>query len=202
MAHILSIGVGLFSDVSFSTDLASFSMVNAATLTEANWRTLFGTEVLDNVAGGGAGAFRRIYNIRELPQMGVPPNIVNVPNYGTKASKQIQGQADSPSFEIVLNYVPQAWQDTANYIGDYVGNSFVYPFRFTLLNTEPTGGGTAAVKWASLNAAAFGLGTVANSQYFFAGKLEALQISPQLTDANQATLTVSMQSDLYGPYTI
>jgi hypothetical protein len=66
-----------------------------------------------------------------------------------------------------------------------------------LLNAEPTGAG--ATKYASTAA---GLGTVQNSQYYWIGKLEALQVTPQLTDANTATITLTIQSDFFGAYTV
>jgi len=202
MTHINTIGVGLYSDVAYSTDLTTGAWTldkaqSLTTFTEANWKALFQTEVAVNVAGGITGKFRRITNIREMPQMGTPPNIVNVPNYGGKVSKQIQGQADSPTFEITMNFVPQDWITSANYLGEYVGKSSAWPFRFTLLNADPTTSG--ATKYASLTGS--GLATVQNTQYFFGGKLEALQINPQLTDSNTAILTISLQTELWGPFT-
>jgi len=129
--------------------------------------------------------------------MGVPPNIVNVPNYGSKTSRQIQGQSDSPSFEVTLNFVPLHWQDAATYLGELVGDGKLWAFRFTLLNSEPTGS-TFATKYAST---AGGVGTVQNSQYYWGGKLEALQVNPQLTDSNTAVITISIQTDFLGAYT-
>ena len=46
------------------------------------------------------------------------------------------------------------------------------------------------------------MGTVQNSQYYWYGKVEALQVNPQLTDSNTATITLSLQSDFFGAYTI
>jgi hypothetical protein len=77
-----------------------------------------------------------------------------------------------------------------------VGDGNQYAFRFALLNTEPTGSG--ATKYASTTA---GLGTVQNSVYYWVGKIEALQVSPQLTDANTATITITVQSPFYGAFT-
>jgi hypothetical protein len=47
-----------------------------------------------------------------------------------------------------------------------------------------------------------GLGTVQNSQYYWIGKMDALQVTPQLTDANTATVTITIQSAFFGAYTI
>jgi len=41
-----------------------------------------------------------------------------------------------------------------------------------------------------------------NSQWYWQGKVEALLINPQLTDANTATLTISVQSEFYGAFTV
>jgi hypothetical protein len=73
-----------------------------------------------------------------------------------------------------------------------VGNGKQYLFRFTLLNAQPTSYATTAG----------GMGTVGNSQWYWQGKMESLLVNPQLTDANTATLTISVQSDFYGAYTI
>jgi hypothetical protein len=195
MAHIASIGAGLFSDlaVAMPTTQPTFSTLDTA----AEFQALFATEI--ESAGGtkAANTFVRIKNVREFPAMGTPSNIVNVPVYGSKTSRQIQGQADSPSLEITLNFIGTDWaKEAGNLLGNAVNDGNQYVFRFTLMNTEPTG--SAATKYASTTA---GLGTVANSQWYWVGRLDALLITPQLTDANTATLTLTMQSDFYGAYT-
>jgi hypothetical protein len=78
-----------------------------------------------------------------------------------------------------------------------VGDGKQYVFRFTLLNSEPTG--TGDTKYASTTA---GVGTVENSIWYWVGKIDALQINPQLTDANTSTVTLTVQSALYGAYTV
>ncbi len=177
MAHINSIGAGIYSALAVSsTPLAS----SAAGDTAAELKALF----VDDTA------FEEIKNVREFPQIGTPANIVNVPVYGQKTSSQIQGQADAPSLELTINYVPEDWA-TGTTLGDMVGDGNQYAFQFSLLNAKP----------ASLEAAIAGLGTVKNSNFYFVGKVEALLISPQLTDANQATLTLSIQGDFFGPET-
>jgi hypothetical protein len=65
------------------------------------------------------------------------------------------------------------------------------------MNSEPTG--TGDTKYASTAA---GIGTVENSQYYWVGKIEALQVSPQLTDSNTATVTLTLQSEFFGAYTV
>jgi hypothetical protein len=81
-------------------------------------------------------------------------------------------------------------------LGNMIGDGKTRVFRFALLNSEPTGSGDT--KLASLAA---GLGTVENSQWFFLGKLEAQQVTPQLTDSNTATVTITLQSRFFGAFT-
>jgi hypothetical protein len=199
MAHISSIGAGMFSDLSVATPGTPLSPEALAALdTAVEFQALFANEIPSVGGTKGTNTFVRVKNVREYPSMGTPPNIVNVPVYGQRTSQQIQGQSDAPSMEITLNYIPAEWaDDPANILGSMVGDGNQYVFRFTLMNAEPTGSGD--VKYA---ATAGGVGTVGNSQYYWIGKVDALMVNPQLTDANTATLTISIQSDFYGAYTI
>jgi hypothetical protein len=195
MAHISSIGAGLFSDLAIAVPSTPPTM---STLdTESEFEALFATEIESSGGTKGVNTFVRVKNVREFPSMGTPPNIVNVATYGQKSSQQIQGQSDAPSMELTLNFVPSEWsKDAANVLGNMVGDGNQYAFRFALLNSEPTGSG--ATKYASTTA---GLGTVQNSVYYWVGKIEALQVSPQLTDANTATITITVQSPFFGAFT-
>ena len=199
MAHITSIGAGMYSDLSVAAPLTNLTAAQLGLLDSATeFQSLFATEI-ESIGGVKApGAFVRIKNVREFPAMGTPPNVVNVPVYGSATSQQIQGQADAPSMEITLNFVASEWaKETGNVLGSMVGDGRQYVFRFALLNAAPTASGDT--RFASTVS---GLGTVQNSQYFWIGKLEAIQVSPQLTDANTATITITIQSDFYGAYTI
>jgi hypothetical protein len=256
MAHISSIGAGIYTDLAIAiptTDPNFSNLVSAAT-----WQPLF----LDEVSASGtkgATTYVRIQNVREFPSIGTPPNIVNVPVYGSKTSRQVQGQADAPTIELTLNYVASDWASTT-LLGATVGNGTQYGFRFTLLNSQPvnhssgaaltpsaatattltsTAAASAEIGQVLVNTAtpatkygritgiaanvitfdpagfsggtppatgtnavtAVGIGEVQNSQWYWYGKMESLLINPQLTDANTATLTISVQSDFYGSYT-
>lgn len=188
MAHIDSIGAGLFSDL---------SMCNSSTTATAIVSTIAAGSAVAiqsafNNAFSVASAMTRITNVREFPSMGTPANVVNVPVYGQKTSSQVQGQSDAPSMEITLNYVPSEWGDGTT-LGGKVGDGNVYAFRFTLLNSKPTG----------YLSAANGFGTgVKFSMYYWVGKIEALLVNPQLTDANTATLTLTLNTDFFGAYTV
>jgi len=193
MSHINSIGAGLFSDMSIAMPASDPVFANLDTAAE--FQALFATEEASVGGTPGTNTFVRVDNVREFPSMGTPPNIVNVPVYGSRTSQQIQGQSDAPSIELTLNLVSTDWA-AGTLLGDAVGDGNQYVFRFALMNAEPTG--TGVTKYASTTA---GVGTVANSQYYWVGKVEALLVNPQLTDANTATVTISVQSDFFGAYT-
>lgn len=201
MAHINTLGAGIYSDLSIHVPTADLSLPSPMT-SATNLATLFTTPIAQTTAYAatpGANTFVSIKNVREFPSIGAPANIVNVASYGSKASKQINGQSDAPTIELTINYLPSEWSaDTSgvnsSYLGPRLGDGKVYCFRFTLLNTAATG--TLAS-----SAAGYGSG-VQNSEWYWYGKLEALLINPQLTDANTATLTISVQTDFAGPYTV
>lgn len=200
MAHISSIGAGMFSDLAVAVPSVDLTAAQFAALdTAAEFQALFATEIDSQGGTKAANTFVRIKNIREFPAMGTPPNVVNVPVYGSSTSQQIQGQSDAPSMEITMSYIPADWADEiTNILGSMVGDGKQYVFRFTLMNSQPTGT-TTATKYAST---APGLGTVQNSQYYWIGKMDALQVTPQLTDANTATVTITIQSAFFGAYTV
>jgi hypothetical protein len=186
MAHITSYGAGIFSDLSVVNAPWAGAMPTA-TGAKAAFDALFPTAGTD---------FTRILDVREFPSIGDPANIVNVPVYGKKLSSQVSGQADAPNLEMTLNYIPNNWADGTT-LGDMVGADELHAFRFTLLNGDPEVAG--AVGWGS---APTDIGVVPNSMWYFVGKIASLLANPQLTDANTATLTLSIQSDFYGAYTV
>jgi len=191
MAHISTIGAGLYSDLSVCIDTVQIATAWASQ-TEANLKACFAAELANGSAPTATtGEFIRIKNVREFPAMGTPPNIVNVPVYGQKSTQQIQGQSDAPSMEIQLNYIGTDWQKAANYLGNMVADGNRYLFRFALLNTQP----------ASYESTVGGLGSTANSQYFWFGKIDSILVTPSLTDANTATIALTIQSDVHGAYT-
>jgi hypothetical protein len=199
MAHINSIGASMFSDLSISVPSTMLTPAELSALdTAAEFNALFATEIASAGGTKAANTFVRVKNVREFPAMGTPPNVVNVPVYGQKTSQQIQGQADAPSIELSVNMVTADWaKEAGNILGNMVGDGETYVFRFALLNSDPTG--TGATKFAST---AGGLGTTQNSMYYWVGKVEALQVTPQLTDATTGTLTITIQSDFFGAYTV
>lgn len=210
MSHISSIGAALFSDLSVSAPATDITPMLSSLGADTEFQSLFNGSAIESVGGVASGtvnntsgvvagtsvAFIRIKNARSFPAMGTPANIVKVPTYGQKTSSSIQGQADAPQLEIDLNFIPSEWASTT-LLGAMVGSGQQKVFRFTLLAAEPTA--ADLTKYAST---AGGLGTVGNSQYYWYGKMEALLVTPSLTDAVTAKLTLSIQSQFYGAFTI
>lgn len=194
--HIQSIGAGMFSGMAVAMPLADLTLAQIQALSDyTGFSALFAKEIKAQGGTKAPGTFVDMSNVREFPPLGTPPNVVNVPNYGSSTSKQIQGQADPNSMEITLNYVPADWAK-GTLLGDAVGDGKLRVFRFAMLNSQPTGTGDTR-----LASAAAGLGVVENSQWFFIGKMEAQQVTPNLTDANTATVTITLQSAFFGAFT-
>lgn len=188
MSHIASIGAGMFSDMSIAFGVGGPAAAPAV-ISKANFDALFANECTDGVPA--ANEFIRVANVREFPAIGTPPNIVNVPVFGQSVSQQIQGQADAPSMEITLNYVATQWA-SGTPLGDLVGSGEQCVFRFALLNAEPADYAADALK----------LGAVENTYWYFLGKIDSLLVTPSLSDSNQATIAITLQSKVYGAYTI
>lgn len=199
MAHVASIGASMYSDLAIAVPSADLTSAALAALdTSAEFQAIFATEIASVGGTKGTNTFVRVANIREFPGIGTPPNIVNVPTYGQSTSQQVQGQADAPSMELTLNFVAADWsKDVGNILGNMVGDGKQYVFRFTLMNSKPTGSGATAY-----SATAGGIGTVQNSQYYFVGKIDSLLVNPQLNDATTATVAITLQSQVFGAYTI
>jgi len=171
MAHISSLGSGIFSYLDMAT------AVTPATEDVAGYADVFVT--------ANAASITRMPSVREFPAVGTPANIVNVPVYGQNTSSQVQGQADSPTLEITVNYVPADMEA----IHALVGTDAV--FRFMMCASAQTEAEGLA-----------GTMEVENTEFYFKGKVEAILVNPQLTDSNTATVTLSSQSDFFGPGTI
>jgi hypothetical protein len=192
MTHISGITAGIYSTLCIHRPATELTASGIAALdTAAEFEALFATEI-ENIGGTkAAGTFVRFKNVREFPQIGTPANIVNVPVYGQSTSTQVQGQSDAPDLSLTLNFVPADFDPTA-LLGGAVGDGIQRVFRFSFLGSKPT----------SYASTSLGIGQVQNSSFYWIGKIESLLTSPQLTDANQATLALSVQSQFFGAYTM
>ena len=172
MAHISSLGAGIFSYL----DIYSGSTAPASE-TASGYAALFDT--------ANSADISRMPSVREFPSIGTPANIVNVPVYGQNTSSQIQGQADAPTLEVTVNYVASDMEDFHNLIG-----TEVY-FRFLMCASSLSLADSIATTIAANN-----------TEFYFKGKIEAILVNPALTDATTATVTLSAQSDFFGPATV
>ena len=175
MAHISTLGAGIF------TYLDIYSGAVANTVDTA-------TEFADLFVTANSADITRMPSVREFPSIGTPANIVNVPVYGQNTSSQVQGQSDAPTLEITVNYIPDDMIDFHNLIGTEVAFRFMMCAQSTDL--------TASLDTAN-TALAYG-----NTEFYFKGKIEAILVNPALTDATTATVTLSAQSDFFGPVTL
>jgi len=175
MAHISTLGAGIFTYLDIYT-----GTVAASVDTASEFAGLFVT--------ANASDVKRLPSVREFPSIGTPANIVNVPVYGQNTSSQVQGQSDAPTLEITVNYIPDDMTDFHTLIGTEAA------FRF--LMAAQSCGLTESLATAS-TALSYG-----NTEFYFKGKIEAILVNPALTDATTATVTLSAQSDFFGPATL
>lgn len=212
MAHISSIGAAIYTDLAVSIGTTTLGVAGSpqpATRTKTDFDAAFATTSVT------ALKYLQIGNVREFPAFGAQPNLVKVPVYGQKTTSTIGGQSDLPDFSVTINYVPSEWaagatsttwaanvvagkgSELANMVGDGVSRLW----RLTLMQAQPTGA-TVGVSQSQYDSNAGGIGKVANSMFYFMGKIESMMITPSLTDAAQATIAFSIQSDIYGAYTV
>ena len=125
-------------------------------------------------SGGDYASAVEVTHIREFPSFGKPANIVNVPNYGQSVSSQIQGQSDAPTLEFTLNYVP----GSHNTLQGLVQDGVTYVFQLDVKNAS----------------------TGDNAAFYVKGQVASFEVAPNLTDSNQATLTLSTSTDYTGPF--
>lgn len=172
-----TIGVATHTGVVISKDPVPATLPS----TGANWAALFST----------APKIIELPNIRELPSFGSPANVVKVPEYGRTTSLSVGAQSDAPDLAFTLNYVPSRWAPGTD-LATLLDNKSPFVCQVSFLRSAP----------ASMISTAAGLGTVDNSVFYFVGKLESLLINTSLSDAQTATLTMSLHSAFSPIYTI
>ena len=189
MAQITGVQPSLFATLSFTdpdtvvpSTIANLGTNGAAsTWTNFNTTDLFGTTSASEVTA--------VPHVREFPSLGTPANIVNVPVYGSTTSTQIQGQADLPSFEFTLNYVPEDHRALQAAIG--VTTNQLFRLRLTNGNNVPANG-VQSTYTAVTNLAQ-------HSDFYFLGYVASFEVTPSLSDAMQATMSLAVQSAIVGP---
>ncbi len=189
MSHSNAIAASKFSDISVHIPATPLSAAQINALDSGlEFQNLFQFDLDTPGVVKGLYTFKRIKNIRELPAMGNTSNITKVPVYGSKTSRQVNGQADAPDLTVKLNYVASEWA-TGTDLDELIQSGQQVVIRFTLMDNEPAGYSNTQI------------GAVPNSQWYWIGRLESNQVTPSLTDATQSDLKFSTQSDIFGAYT-
>lgn len=208
MPNISSIGAGIYTSLAF-IDQDVVSGVNSGSSpgtgdTAANWTALFEArqstsgvtagQKVDWDAGTDAKSFGRI---REFPNLGIPANVVNVPQYGQGASSQIAGQSDAPSLDFTFNYIPteHAFISAMREAGE---NRL---FRIRLSNaTQDVDTNQIALPYEYTQADNTGSDMREFSDFYLFGSVASFEIVPNLTDSNQLNVTLTIDGEMKGPH--
>ena len=171
MSHISSLGAAIFTDLSVGTGTITAGIAGGTavtTLDESTFKSRFADEGFVHGTGvvTGANSFTSLENVREFPQVGTPANIVQVPVFGQRQASTVQGQADAPSLEVTVNYIPSLWTKGAsfsNVLGNMVGDGIARPWRFTLLTAAPAVQANATVSSATASTPTAGGGAASGA---------------------------------------
>lgn len=197
MAHINALSAVKFTSLSYSEAGAGQAWSRPTNAT--GWQALFesanGTLTAQSVSGGGTAtpSTELVGSVREFPNLGTPANIVNVPVYGQSISSQVGGQADAPTLEFTVNYVPTQHAR----IETLRESSKEVAWRVRLTDAED-----ARIQFTESDTARQ---TIQDSDdlyddFFFLGTVQSFEIIPSLDDSMTATFTVSINGDFEGPY--
>jgi hypothetical protein len=193
MPNITSIGAGMYTSLAY-IDLPCVEGA-AADATEvgkgdtaAEWIAYFEATGTPWTVGADAKAFGRI---REFPNLGVPANVVNVPQYGQPVSSQITGQSDAPSMDFTFNYVPEEHK----FIAEMRESGETFLFRVRLSNAKQ------AVDVDGVNLPLLDDGALREfSDFYFFGSVASFEVVPNLTDSNQLNATLTIDGGMSGPH--
>jgi len=81
-----------------------------------------------------------------------------------------------------------------------VGDGVSRIWRFALMNSDTVVTETGILS--KYDSTTDGIGAVGNAVYYFIGKMESLLVTPSLTDATTAKISISLQSPFYGAYSL
>jgi hypothetical protein len=177
MALINNIGAGIFTTLKYTEETSSITLPHDDAGHQALIADAIAEDAANSITAVDAGDFNgatAVAKIRDFPSFGTPANIVNVPQYGQAVSGQIGGQSDAPTLEFSLNYVPSEHNTIAGLVND--GKTYI--FQLDVKNSS----------------------TGNNAAFYVKGSFAALEVTPSLTDSNQATLTLATSTDYAGPF--
>lgn len=195
MAHLTKISAGKFSSLDYVPTTAGVSASSTLAVITSQFVTTANQELTTNVAGGVLEELEsgvvHVGNVREFPSLGTPANVVNVPVYGQSTSSQVAGQSDAPSLEFSLNYVAtdHAALETLRKSAASVC------FRVRMSDVKQ------AVSSANNNAPVAYADQEFGDFYFF-GTIASFEITTGLTDAIQASITLTVNGDFTGPVSL
>ena len=164
MAHITSTGSGKYT-LLYNTAAA----VPADTDTQAEWEALTWVQAKD---------------VQEMPPVGAPANIVNVPVYGKAISDTVSGQADAPTVEFTLNWYADAHEALQGYVDDGI----THGFRLRVMNSVLIDPDTPT-------------SAEEHDDFYFGAQVASFVVTPALDGANTAVVTLSLKTSFDGPYT-
>jgi len=190
MAHIQSIGASKFTALDYVPNTGASSASTAGALHSlfvSNSATILATDTPTDETNEVAVV--HVGNVREFPSMGAPSNIVNVPVYGQATSSQVSGQADAPSLEFSLNYVPSdhAALDALRKAATRLC------FRVRIADADLSVDGSGIYTADQLDSFA---------DFYFFGTIASFEITPGLTDAMQASMTLTIEGSFSGPFSL
>ena len=223
MPNISAIGAGIYTSLAF-IDLPVIVTVHTDSTAHvgkadgpSDWVQYFETRGTPPAGGDGSfvpwstnsnGDAKSFGKVREFPNLGIPANVVNVPQYGQATSSQITGQSDPPNLDFTFNYVAteHAFIDALRAEGTQ------RLFRVRLSNgelitaggTNPSGGsdagGTEGVQLPYETEISATTEYREFSDFFFFGSVASFEIVPSLTDSNQLNVSLTIDGQLDGPH--
>ena len=185
MAHINNIGASIYTTIKVNAGTKTagvYSGITTRPATASAWRALF-----EDAIGGDSSVAPvpdaeaiNLGHIRDLPPLGTPPSVVNVPQYGQATSSQVKAQSDAPSLEVTFNYVPSEH----GFLDNLRKNSTQLAFQVRLSNSQGVTG---------KNSDKF-------DDIYFYGTIASLEITPSLNDSMQVKVALTIDGDFEGPY--
>jgi hypothetical protein len=193
MPNITSIGAGMYTSLAYMDLPVVEGSASGVTEvgkgdTPTEWTGLFETTGDPWTAGANA---KNVGRIREFPNLGIPANIVNVPQYGQAVSSQIAGQSDAPSMDFTFNYVPEEHK----FISDMRESGQLYLFRVRLSNAKQY----TDVNDIVLPSVDDDGNLLEFSDFYFFGSVASFEVVPNLTDSNQLNVSLTIDGEMQGP---
>jgi len=188
MAHLSNLSSSIYTTLTYVPADTNTTGALVRPTSPMGWRSRFvaipanATTISAAEYGDSATAVaNRMASVREFPAFGNPANIVNVPVYGQNISSQVVGQADAPTLEFTLNYIPTLHYGLDGQRRD--GN--MLNFRIRIATAERHVDGQDADQYAD---------------FYFQARVASLLITPSLSDSTQATIALAVTGEIAGPY--